>query len=183
MKFLRILFLFNTLIVLTFFVLLFTSESETNLSTEVTVEMPRPAAFQLFLKSLTSSATNPTKTPLNQIQFVYFQDQNRFAETYIVKSNGSQFTIDLVPVQSKYDDTLPAIRDIQHKIILQELADGSTAIQWKLSYKVKGWTARLLNRFSWKTQFERFLERKIQTLTNQLTLGVAGNFTHSPFKA
>ncbi|WP_456406067.1 hypothetical protein [Caldithrix abyssi] len=157
MKFLRILFLINTLVVLVFFTLLLTSESESALSSDFTTDIPRPAAFKLLVKQLTASGESPLT-----IEFTYGTNDHALKLSYQMQRDEVNYRLTLLPdVDSP---SLFAWKEMRHQITLKELVDGSTDIQWQLNYRVSGWTARLLNRFFWKPALQKFLNEKINAL-------------------
>ncbi|WP_456440337.1 hypothetical protein [Caldithrix abyssi] len=161
MKFLRILFLINTLVVLVFFSLLLTSESESTLSADFTTDVPRPAAFKLLVKQLTAPGEAH-----HTIEFTYDINGRALTIPYQMQRDDANYRLTLLPAVDSPD--LFAWKDVRHQITLKELVDRSTDIQWQLNYRVSGWTARLLNRFFWKPALQKFLDKKINALKQSL---------------
>ncbi len=162
MKFLRILFLINTFVVLTFLVVLFSANSYTQLSSEITTEIPKPAAFKLLVKQLTGSTEISTsKKPLT-VHFTYWAGSQPLKLPYRVQIDDTTYRITLTSLPTT--NRLSALHQSLHHIILKSLVDGSTNIQWKMEYRVKGWSPRLLNRFLWKPALKHFLNEKLAIL-------------------
>ena len=166
MKFLRTLFLFNTLIVLTFFVLLFTSASKTSLTAEVTTEIPVQAAFKLLVKNLSGRAESSLNPEPVSITFTYFKNEHPVTLTYRLHLDEKNNQVFLQPQEEQ--NTLFALKEITHQISLKELVDGTTNIQWQIHYSVRGWSARLLNRFFWQPKLNAFLHDRINELRRSL---------------
>jgi len=166
MKFLHILFLINTLIVFTFWALLFTSESKTTLTAELTTEIPEPAAFKLIVKKLTETELPAGQIKPETVRFTYFENDQPVSVVYQLRLDDKQYQILFMPVQSEAQPLI--LKNIHPQITLKKLVDGSTSIQWQIHYQVPGWTARILNRFFWKPALEKFLNRQILDLQQTL---------------
>ena len=164
MKFLRILFLINTLVVLIFLLLVFTSEKQSQLSAEITTEIPKPAAFKLILKQFGALNDGQNEGTAPIVKFTFFEENQPINTHYRLIIDEEQFKIKMLPLNQQAK--IFALKNLQQEIVLKELLDGSTGLHWQISYQVKGWTTRLLNRFFWKPALQRFLNKEVEKLTS-----------------
>lgn len=167
MKYLKILFLFATLLLAVFLILIFTSESETQINLESTTEIPQPVVFKQTVMHLLNQPYLTELPDTAVISVTYSIQRHPFKVNYRLQIDASQYRIEFLPPSKK--NALQPFKAIRQSIRLKKLVDGTTGIQWQMRYRITGLTPRLLNRFFWKPELKNDLQKEMQQLRRFLS--------------
>ncbi len=169
MKFLKIVFLLISVFIIGFLILIFTSESETTITREFATDTPLPVALrQIALSQTNQILSADKKQDTIEVTLNYFPHSSAVKVKHLMIIDYVNYQITLQPI--KKDNSIKLFKSISHSIVLNKLADGSTNIRWQMHYNITGLTPRVLNRFIWKPELERFLDQEIIRIKKHLTL-------------
>jgi hypothetical protein len=98
-------------------------------------------------------------------QIRYLFDDKTLLINQQVRLRESAYTIDYFQIgREKYTE----FQDFSGQLVVTSLADGSSEIEWKISYTTKTLSQRLINRFSLTSKIKSLIKKNLYSLKNYI---------------
>ena len=146
----------------------FTLSDKTEISESIVIEAPKTVVWNglsdfneehKWLKSI--DVLYNYNATARQVRYI-FGDKTLLVNQQ-VRLRESAFTIDYFQIgKEKYTE----LQDFSGQIQVTSLADGSSEIQWKISYTTASLSQRLVNRFSIESKISKLLKTNLLSFKN-----------------